>query len=643
MKFADAWIHGLRRFGGPEPHRVRIDTKLVCLIGANEAGKSTVLRGLEIGATEAAVAASDRTRRETVPDDRQIVRLRYRLEAGDRDALATIRADRDPRECQWFDLYRLANGSTQSQVTPALQRDRAPRQSMLERLRVASDQWWPPAADGAEVENVDAPERDRVVRITKALALNDETLASGIIADLAGLADELDSGHQALASGLRDLAVHEDAATPWRQAMDILMARRPAFVRFDEAARQLESEYDLRQAAGSPGAALSNLAALARLDLPAFLDAILRGETGTVRDLREAANRVLAERFEAWQQQPPVAVVLENEGPILRIHVQSGVGPTMPFHERSDGLRQFVALVALTAQDERPIAPVLLIDEIETHLHYDAQADLVEVLAQQSAAPQVIYTTHSAACLPEDLGLGVRVIEGVDQLTASRIRQNFWRDDHPGMSALLMAMGAASLAYVPLRPALIAEGGSDLVLLPTLMREAIDTDHLDFAIVPGSSSTPPDRIAGLDLQGVRTAWVLDADDGGRRRRDQLVGLGIPLERILMLSDDGDLEVEDLVRPETYCTAVQRYVSDVGGTDTFQLADLPVEACRRHDTLVAWCVARNLHAPGKIAIANNIIDLAVSVPLLDPSRATVLRDLHQRARQLLHPVAHNQPV
>ena len=238
----------------------------------------------------------------------------------------------------------------------------------------------------------------------------------------------------------------------------------------------------------------------------------------------------------------------------------------MPFHERSDGLRQFVALVALTAQENLNAPPVLLIDELETHLNYDAQADLIEVLASQGAVSQVLYTTHSSACLPEDLGRGVRVVEPLGEQTASTVRQNFWKDEHPGMGALLMAMGAASLAYVPLRPAVIAEGGSDLVMLPSLICEAAERDHLGFPIVPGASSTPPERLAGLGLHGVRTAWVFDNDGSGRERQAELVDDGIPAERILLLGENDDLEIEDLIDPSAYCAAVNGDLLDLATTE-----------------------------------------------------------------------------
>jgi hypothetical protein len=635
VKLADAWIHGLRRFGGDTPHRVRIDAKLVCLIGANEAGKSTVIDSMEIAQGDAAVVGPDRTRRETVPDDREILRLRYRLDQADRDALGHIPCDKGAPAPHWFEVIRRANGTPRFVVDPPLVRDRASREPMLDRLRAGAERWWPERKEDDEGEEPSGPDRERVERLIEALASVEDNLGEAVVSDLRLLADEIEEGDDTLAEDLRGIAEHESARHPNQLAADVLWERTPDFVRFDEEARGLESEYDLETAADDPGAALDNLAALAGLNLVELRDAINRSETGTVRDLREAANRVLAERFEAWQQEPRIQVVLENEGKLLRIHVQSGTGPTMPFHERSDGLRQFVALVALTAQEQRTAPPILLIDELETHLHYDAQSDLVEVLARQNAAAQVIYTTHSAACLPEDLGLGVRVIEGIGELTASTVRQNFWRDEHPGMGALLMAMGAASLAFVPLRPAVIAEGGSDLVLLPSLIREAIERDHLELAVVPGSSSTPPDRIAGLDLQGVRTAWIFDADEGGRARRVELTEAYIPAERMFLLAEDGDLEIEDLVEPQAYCEAVRLYVADAGGTDdVFTPDDLPPEPCQRHDTVIKWCEARGLHPPGKIAIANKVIELVGNMTLLDPAHADRLRNLHERFCSLL---------
>jgi len=642
MWLADCRIHGLRRFGGKDPHRVRIDAKLVCLIGANEAGKSTVLDALEFARSGDPIPPGDRSRGQAIADDRTIVKLQYRLDDGDRAALASIARDGDgPQDVQWFFLEKLAGGETNYFAEPDLVRDRTPRRTLYTTLLARARDWWPPretesedvdeqpAPDEPEPEPTLAPDQGRVQQITNALASDESTLPEVVPQQLRELANEVDSHDADLAAELRQLAETEEAEAPDLQVNNMLWQRTPQFVRFDNRARQLESEYEVNAADVSPGTALSNLVQLAELDLAGLRAAVANGETGTVRDIRERANDTLARKMEAWQQDPPITVSLETEGPLLRIHVKSGTGPTMAFRERSDGLRQFVALVALAAHQPNPVPPILLIDEVETHLHYNAQADLIEVLTEQNAASQIVYTTHSAACLPQDLGLGVRVVEGLGERTASTVRQNFWRDEHPGLAALLMAMGASSLVFVTLRPSIIAEGGSDLILLPTLFREAVGIDSLGFAIVPGAATTPPEKIAGLGLQGVRTVWVLDADDGGRERRAQLIDSQIPEERILLVMGDGDLEIEDLIAPETYVQAVQLYLDDVGASATFAETDLPGETCKRPDAVEAWCNERQIRPPSKIVVANKIIDLVHTLPVLDPQQAENMRQLHGR--------------
>jgi hypothetical protein len=193
-----------------------------------------------------------------------------------------------------------------------------------------------------------------------------------------------------------------------------------------------------------------------------------------------------------------------------------------------------------------------------------------------------------------------------------------------------MAMGASSLVFVTMRPAVIAEGGSDLVLLPTLFREAIGASSLGFAIVPGAATTPPERIAGLDLQGVGTVWVLDADDSGRTRRKQLIeDSKIPEERVLLLIDDGEIEIEDLIAPDTYATAVQNYLTDINSAEEFTANELPSKTCGRPEAVEAWCEARQITPPSKIVVANKIIDLVHEVAILDEPCTEMVRNLHDR--------------
>ena len=127
-------------------------------------------------------------------------------------------------------------------------------------------------------------------------------------------------------------------------------------------------------------------------------------------------------------------------------------------------------LLPLFESQALDVAPVLLIDEADAHLHLNAQADLVSLLMKQNKAAQVLYTTHSPGCLPSDLGTGIRLVERED--STSSIESHFWTNKAPGFGSLLYAMGANAAAFSTCRRAVLAEGPSDMIMLPTLLRLA---------------------------------------------------------------------------------------------------------------------------------------------------------------------------
>ncbi|HEX5983693.1 MAG TPA: AAA family ATPase [Solirubrobacterales bacterium] len=640
MQLESMWVHGLRRFGGEKPTRLRLDAPLVCLVGANEVGKSTLLDALEMSTgyideddNWIPIEPTEWTRGETLPPNHQVVRLRYRLEKTDLEVLRALEGWADMRQVHWLERILLANGSSFLWLDPTPIRNIGPRKKLAATLRTLteSDDW--PSED--ETEGTPASP-STVQQLLEALESDNRSIRTHL-SDLGALADALEEqgwGHNVLEEFH---AVHalESRRHPHDEARTALEHLVPRFVRFEPQDRQLADEYDLTSAASDPPPALKNLAELAELDLELLLTQIQSGITGSVRATIDRANEVLREKFAAWTQKPPVTVSFDRSGTTLLIHVQSGSGVPMKPKERSEGLRQFVGLVALTAGEGHDVPPILLIDEAEMHLHYDAQADLMEVLAKQTTAAQVIYTTHSSACLPEDLGSSVRVVTGVRDEMLSEVKQQFWSDD-VGLVPLLLAMGAGSMAFVPLRPAVIAEGGSDLVLLPSLIKEAARIKRLGYQVVPGAAGTPPMRIAGLDLHGVNTVWVLDGDESGVDRRSYLAEQGVPEDRIHLFRSGGrGIELEDLVHPATYCLAVNNYAQDLGGSkDEFEESLLPAEPCRRHDAVSAWCHTQNLKEPGKTAIANKVLELRGSEPLTDPDHREALRELHKELRQQL---------
>ena len=151
---------------------------------------------------------------------------------------------------------------------PELIRDRAPRRSVRAGLTKQAPDWWPPqgeadehdkAAEETEVEPSFAPDQGRVQQLLDALTSDESTLADDAPQQLRELAGEVDPHDADLASNLRQLADIEGAESPDVQVNQQLWQRMPRFVRFDNRARQLDSEYDINAADASPGTALSNL------------------------------------------------------------------------------------------------------------------------------------------------------------------------------------------------------------------------------------------------------------------------------------------------------------------------------------------------------------------------------------------------
>ena len=435
-------------------------------------------------------------------------------------------------------------------------------------------------------------------------------------------------------NGRNYLAGRLRSAVQWRQLPEIgqeileqIIDRIPRFLLFSDEDRALLGEYDIRgPVAGDPPPALANVARLAQLDLEQLQATIARGAKAKaqVKTLLNIANIQLANTFERLWRQSKITLELGIEGYVLGIYIKEGDATVTEFDERSAGLRMFVALAAFVATRDIPVPPILLIDEAEVHLHYDAQADLIDMLMTQEVAAQVIYTTHSPGCLPLDLGTGIRVIAPAKSgMAVSEVRKPFWTDQSVGFSPLLLAMGAGAAAFSTTRYAVIAEGPSEMILLPSLIRAAMELDSLSYQVAPGLSVTPTSQYPDLDLQAAKVAFVVDGDEAGLELRDRLVDSGVPEERIAVITG---MTLEDLVNSAAYLEAVHKEVAVANDAK----ADLiPADALRPPNaaSVKEWYKKKNLKAPSKIAVANRLVQDRRAIP--NEEGTEILRELHDK--------------
>ncbi|MHA7222982.1 AAA family ATPase [Arthrobacter sp. RHLT1-20] len=633
MKLVNAYISGIGRIAGS---KINLDGKVVAVVGPNEAGKTTLLKALARLESSSPLPLWERSRAIEVPDDKMVVSARYILDESDRAAVSDVGLESEPLS---MTLGRLADGGPpQVEVFPRPIKNRGVLQEALADLKkfvadpglqdyVDPDTNYNDPGGDAPQDYVDPdtnyndPGGDAPQDFQSELA----SLTAGVQTiveadDEAGVPEGLksdaeilltvtlpDPDAERLRAALTSVIEWLEIPDPRDEVQTRLWRRTPDMVLFEEKDRTLESSYMLDDALLSDTpAALRNLLGMAEVRLEQLLAFHQAGDIGRRQTLISQANTKLGTLFaEAWKQSS-LSVQLSIDGPQLRVMVWENGDSITLFSERSAGLRMFISLIAFLKIHGTGRPTILLIDEAENHLHIDAQADLVGMFISQQQAAKVIYTTHSPACLPPDLGSGIRsVVPRSENQLVSDIRNNFW-GVAPGFTPLMMAMGAAAAAFTPARRVVLAEGASEMVLLPSLIRKAVDLSTLDYQVAPGLSESPKSFYPSLDLEAAKVAYLVDGDGGGKKLRKALVKSGIPTDFIVSLDVPG---IENVLEASVYARAVKGLLTELNaGVDLKDLPELvsPKDASWAGQ-ITSWAEGHGYSVPSKVAVASWLVE------------------------------------
>ncbi len=189
-------------------------------------------------------------------------------------------------------------------------------------------------------------------------------------------------------------------------------------------------------------------------------------------------------------------------------------------------------------------------------------------------------------------------------------------------------MGAGAAAFTTTRYAVLAEGPSEMILLPSLIRAATGLDALPYQVAPGLAEAPTSQYPELDLQAAKVAFTVDGDPGGIALRDRLVSSGAPNDRIAVL--DG-MTLEDTVDRDAYRAAVHAEAVAANGSDDVAMPTGEFPAPRAA-AVKAWFEQAGLVAPSKIAVANRLVQDGKAIP--SESGRKALQDLHNRLMIIL---------
>lgn len=637
MKLKSARVQHIGRLTGTS---IKLDQKLIAIVGPNEAGKSTLLKALASSTNAEPLSMSERSRAATVADGSVFVTLNYRLGPEDVAALEDLNLETNVTDLA---VHKRVDGAFHIFMKP---RPRNARAGLSEPVRMLSLVMSEAESirhramtdeDGVEVEETDAEREERI-----ALASELTTLAQDLEAFVAEPEYPAESAHElvqrtataraslvkydspdGVSESLRLIGDWFEIPDPKEEAQRRLLARTPDIASFEDKDRALESAYtlDANLIAAVPPA-LDNLARLAQLDLAALVAAVEAGQISVRNTLKNKANVRLKEHFSTVWNQSNLTVELNVENKTLRIGLVEDDVFASVLHERSQGLRAFVALSAFLAARDTGRPTILLIDEAENHLHINAQADLVEMFAEQDQAEKVIYTTHSPACLPSDLGIGIRAVV-VDGEETSHVENSFWSQRGPALTSLMMAMGASAAAFTPARCVVVAEGASDMILLPSLLRLATGLRRLPYQVAPGLSELPKDLYPDLDFEASRVAYLVDGDQGGRQLT-RAVGRKVPKELIVNLGVPG---IENLLNADQYASLVVECIRDSAGAwEPRGAPAFPDRAAGSWcDALSHWLTSEGMTPPSKVSVA--ALATESDHLALDDDAAELLRGVH----------------
>lgn len=324
---------------------------------------------------------------------------------------------------------------------------------------------------------------------------------------------------------------------------------------------------------------------------------LVAGENGHAAALAASINAQLERRLnfpKYWVQDKDFQLVVTPHERELVFTIRDRTGTQYTFDERSEGLKYFLSYFIQSQTHEAPAdrAEILLMDEPDAYLSAEAQQDLLKIFSgfaepEGGARPvQVVYVTHSPFLLDKNHADRIRVLQKGRGSDGTRVIGNASQNHYEPLRSAIGAF-VGETAFIGACN-LLVEGVSDQVLLAGMSRaiqrdgrvaeaEALDLNRI--VLVPcGSASHVPYMlylVRGRDSDIPPVLVLLDSDRSGNDAmtvlRDDPAMARLVDPAFKMQIGDFDLlggegrpvtEPEDLIPTPLAIAAANRYLEHV---------------------------------------------------------------------------------
>jgi predicted ATP-dependent endonuclease of OLD family len=348
---------------------------------------------------------------------------------------------------------------------------------------------------------------------------------------------------------------------------------------------------------------------------------------------------------EAWRQEVLDVELRYSDGKLMVFTKNSAAIETLlPPSCGSEGFQWFFAFyinfgAATEAEYKRAI---LLLDDPGVFLHPKGHKDLLKLFEQYAQRDvMIIYSTHLPFLIPRENIERLRLVQRGEG-GYSFVVEKFWAtSDKDVLYPIRAALGVtlADSLFVG-KKTIITEGPSGKILLQGMLKEfhhrnikVFDLENLEVIGAMGAQKAI-DIALLLEIERLPYVVVLDNDDEGRRVEKEAEKRGIPKERVILLHrsqipTQQDFEIEDLFPPEIYAEAFYSIYGQRLGVEKPKILERFKEGSGKIVNKAKDILKSANLDLDKITVARKVLDLLSKEKELDQNTKEIFSELFNK--------------